>query len=163
MRWVCGLCVECQKGDGKDAGRDRDDIGLEAGDRHPKVWEKVVRRLAARQMPPARPTRPTEGEYDAVVSLIAGSLDRAYTYSVEGNVTDVDRQVISNRASTTVHPAKFYLGLRGHDGLPVAGKPATLDLTAVDWQGKALSGASVNVPVGRRTVDAVRPQQWARP
>jgi hypothetical protein len=76
-RFVDRHCLECHNGDDKKAELDLDAVSSEDVDRHPKVWEKVVRKLVARQMPPAPGTRPTEREYDAVVSLIAGSLDRA--------------------------------------------------------------------------------------
>jgi hypothetical protein len=50
----------------------RDDIG-----RHPDVWEKVVRKLRARQMPPVGRSRPNDATYDAAISYLADALDRA--------------------------------------------------------------------------------------
>ena len=35
-----------------------------------------------------------------------------YTYTLEGDVEDVSRQHIANRASITVHPAPWYVGIR---------------------------------------------------
>ena len=35
-----------------------------------------------------------------------------YMYSLEGDVEDVSRQHIANRASLLVHPAPWYIGLR---------------------------------------------------
>ena len=44
----------------------------------PEIWEKVVRKLRARQMPPVgRKERPDEATYDATVRLLETSLDRA--------------------------------------------------------------------------------------
>lgn len=43
---------------------------------HAQDWEKVVRRLASRQMPPAGEDRPTDDDYDTFVASIAGRLDR---------------------------------------------------------------------------------------
>ena len=44
----------------------------------PEIWEKVVRKLRARQMPPVgRKERPDEATYDRTVRLLETSLDRA--------------------------------------------------------------------------------------
>src|SRR5437763_794274 len=67
-RFLDRHCLECHNGDDKTAGLDLDVISSEGVDRHPGAWEKVVRRLVARQMPPAQRTRPEEREYDVVVS-----------------------------------------------------------------------------------------------
>src|SRR5262245_16004931 len=45
--------------------------------RHPDTWEKVIRKLQSRQMPPEGRERPSETEYDAVASQLAAALDRA--------------------------------------------------------------------------------------
>jgi alpha-2-macroglobulin len=75
-----------------------------------------------------------------------------YVYSLEGDVEDVSRQHIANRASVVVHPAPWYIGLRrpdyflqqtaglstelvaaGLDGAAVAGVPVDVTLTKVQW------------------------------
>ena len=75
-----------------------------------------------------------------------------YVYSLEGDVEDVSRQHIANRASLTVHPAPWYVGVRrpsyfleqkdgltsqvvsvGLDGNAVAGVPVDVTLTQVQW------------------------------
>jgi len=75
-----------------------------------------------------------------------------YVYSLEGDVEDVSRQHIANRASLTVHPAPWYVGVRrpsyfleqktglateivavGLAGAPVAGVPVDVTLTQVQW------------------------------
>jgi Protein of unknown function (DUF1592)/Protein of unknown function (DUF1588)/Protein of unknown function (DUF1585)/Protein of unknown function (DUF1595)/Protein of unknown function (DUF1587)/Planctomycete cytochrome C len=51
-----------------------------AGDdiaRHPDVWEKVVRKLRARQMPPVGRLRPDDATYEATISYLVKALDRA--------------------------------------------------------------------------------------
>ena len=45
--------------------------------KHPDVWEKVVRKLRARQMPPVGKERPDDATYDRVTALLETSLDRA--------------------------------------------------------------------------------------
>ena len=75
-----------------------------------------------------------------------------YVYTLEGDVEDVSRQRIANRASLTVHPAPWYIGVRrppyfldqkaglrteivaaGLDGTPQAGVPVEVTLTQVQW------------------------------
>ncbi len=75
-----------------------------------------------------------------------------YSYTLEGDVEDVSRQHIANRASLTVHPAPWYIGVRRPpyfieqknglktevvavkpDGTPAAGVPVTVTLTQIQW------------------------------
>ena len=75
-----------------------------------------------------------------------------YAYTLEGDVEDVSRQHIANRASVTVHPAPWYVGVRkppyfieqksglktevvavAPDGKAVAGVPVTVTLTQIQW------------------------------
>ena len=92
-RFVERYCLECHAGDDSAAGLDLDAIGLDDIDRRPAAWEKVVRRLSARQMPPAPLSRPEEGEYDAVVAAIVGPLDRRAAEHPEPGRTDTFRRL----------------------------------------------------------------------
>jgi alpha-2-macroglobulin len=75
-----------------------------------------------------------------------------YVYTLEGDVEDVSRQRLANRASVTVHPAPWYVGIRrpGYfieqkdglqteivavalDGTPAAGVPVEVTLTQIQW------------------------------
>ena len=75
-----------------------------------------------------------------------------YSYVLEGDVEDVSRQHIANRASVIVHPAPWYVGIRRPSyfgeqknglkseivtvsprGAVVAGIPVTITLTQVQW------------------------------
>ena len=42
------------------------------------TWERVLRKLGARAMPPQGMPHPTEGEYVGFTSWLSGSLDRAW-------------------------------------------------------------------------------------
>jgi hypothetical protein len=75
-KFVNLYCVECHNGDDLTAGLDLDVLGSETVGRHPQAWEKVVRRLNARQMPPEGSLRPKTSAYDSIVGWLAGSLDR---------------------------------------------------------------------------------------
>ena len=45
---------------------------------HAATWERVLRKLSVRAMPPPGMPRPTEAEYAGLTSWLAGSLDRAW-------------------------------------------------------------------------------------
>jgi mono/diheme cytochrome c family protein len=70
-------CVACHDEDKKKAGLALDTIAAQDVPRHPEVWEKVVRKLRARQMPPIGKERPDEAAYNAVIASLETSLDRA--------------------------------------------------------------------------------------
>jgi hypothetical protein len=70
-------CVSCHDEHEKTAGLALDTVAAHDVLQHPDVWEKVVRKLRARQMPPVGKTRPDDTTYDAVVSSLETLLDRA--------------------------------------------------------------------------------------
>src|SRR5262245_59441742 len=57
-KFVTRHCTDCHNADVKRGGLDLDRIKAEGVDAHLKVWEKVARKLAGRQMPPAGKPRP---------------------------------------------------------------------------------------------------------
>lgn len=70
-------CVECH-----DSGTKKGDVSLEGIDlrnpaANPELWERVVRKLHHRQMPPQDEERPDETTYQRLVAELSGSLDRA--------------------------------------------------------------------------------------
>jgi len=76
-RFVDLYCVACHNRDDKTAGLAldamiSDDVRLNATD-----WERVVRKVRARQMPPEDEVRPSGRTYESFLSLLTGSLDRA--------------------------------------------------------------------------------------
>src|SRR5579885_2959838 len=70
-------CSSCHDADTAKGGLDLASVASEEVGRHPQLWEKVVRRLRGRQMPPPGRTRPDEDTYAAVVSQLEAALDRA--------------------------------------------------------------------------------------
>jgi hypothetical protein len=70
-------CVSCHDGEVKKGGLDLDRLSHEGLTQHSDDWERVVRKLRARQMPPMGKDRPEERTYDEAVSGLAASLDRA--------------------------------------------------------------------------------------
>ncbi|MDA0205378.1 MAG: DUF1592 domain-containing protein [Acidobacteria bacterium] len=86
-------CVGCHSTQAHTAGLDLQsiDAGNLAADS--EVWEKVVRRLRARQMPPAGMPRPDESTYAAVVARLSGSLDAAAKVDVNPGRSDAFRRL----------------------------------------------------------------------
>jgi mono/diheme cytochrome c family protein len=70
-------CVSCHNDRLKTGGLALDAIVADEPSQHPDVWEKVVRKMRARQMPPVGMRRPDEATYDAAIASLEISLDRA--------------------------------------------------------------------------------------
>ncbi len=86
-------CVGCHNTSAKTAGLTLDLIGRQEVTQHPEVWEKVVRRLRARQMPPAGLPRPGEPAYEAVLASLESKLDAAATSHPNPGRTDTFRRL----------------------------------------------------------------------
>jgi cytochrome c5 len=54
------------------------DVGFDDLLGHAETWERVLRKLSVRAMPPQGSPRPTEAEYAAFTGWLAASLDRAW-------------------------------------------------------------------------------------
>src|SRR5438093_2124288 len=74
--FVNKYCVDCHNRDDKTAGLTLDDAALEIA-AHTELWEKVVRKLRVRHMPPAKMPRPDEPTYQTILASLEAQLDRA--------------------------------------------------------------------------------------
>jgi mono/diheme cytochrome c family protein len=74
---VSEYCLSCHDQDKKKGDLALDTIVRDPVDAHPDVWEKVVRKLRARQMPPIGKDRPDDATYDAIVASLGARLDSA--------------------------------------------------------------------------------------
>src|SRR5262245_38796114 len=70
-------CLSCHDEDHKKGNLVLETVAAHDVAQHPEVWEKVVRKLRARQMPPVGKPRPDADTYDGVVAYLETSLDRA--------------------------------------------------------------------------------------
>jgi hypothetical protein len=71
-------CADCHDAEAEKGGLNLMAVLGEDIARQPEVWEKVLRRLDTRQMPPAsRRSRPTEAEYESMAGILTRSLDAA--------------------------------------------------------------------------------------
>ena len=75
-KFVTQHCFKCHNSDDKTGGLDLEGISGKELDVHSEVWEKVVRKLTARQMPPAGRARPDERTYESIVAALELELDR---------------------------------------------------------------------------------------
>jgi hypothetical protein len=71
-------CLDCHDSDVKKGALNLDAVLRRDIRQHSDVWERVVRRLRTRQMPPAKEKlRPNEKEYEAAIASLTGTLDVA--------------------------------------------------------------------------------------
>src|SRR5262245_23873192 len=86
-------CLSCHDEDHKKGNLVLETVAAHDVAQHPEVWEKVVRKLRARQMPPVGKPRPDEATYDAVVGLLTTALDRAAAADPNPGRTDTVRRL----------------------------------------------------------------------
>src|SRR5262245_30077917 len=70
-------CVGCHNAKVNTAGLALDAIDTSNPAAHPEIWEKAIKKLRARMMPPPNRPRPDESAYKALISYFETALDRA--------------------------------------------------------------------------------------
>jgi mono/diheme cytochrome c family protein len=70
-------CVTCHNARTLTAGLALDQVNIASPEQHAAVWEKVVRKMRAGDMPPAGRPRPDAATSTALISWLEGSLDTA--------------------------------------------------------------------------------------
>src|SRR5689334_5721676 len=86
-------CITCHNSKAKIGGLSLDATAGNDPAEHPEIWEKVVRRLRVRSMPPAGLPRPDESGYKSLLGWIEGSLDRAAAAHPNPGRTDTFRRL----------------------------------------------------------------------
>jgi hypothetical protein len=86
-------CVGCHNERTKTANLALDALDVDRVTEHTETWEKVVRKLRARMMPPLGRPRPDEATFDAVVQHLETSLDRAAASNPNPGRTDTFRRL----------------------------------------------------------------------
>lgn len=79
-----------------------------------------------------------------------------YSYVLEGDVEDVSRQHIANRASLIVHPAPWYIGIRNVPLFNSQSEGLKTELVAVGLDGKPVAGVSIDVTLTQVQWTSVR-------
>jgi Protein of unknown function (DUF1592)/Protein of unknown function (DUF1588)/Protein of unknown function (DUF1585)/Protein of unknown function (DUF1587)/Protein of unknown function (DUF1595) len=86
-------CVSCHNDKVKTAGLALNTISAENVNENTEVWEKVVRKLRSRYMPPVGLPRPDESGYNTVTSALEASLDRVAAAKPDPGRTDTFRRL----------------------------------------------------------------------
>jgi hypothetical protein len=86
-------CLDCHNKSEKKAGLAIDELMATGISRSQEVWEKVVRKLAGRQMPPSDMPRPQEKDYESATAWLESSLDAAATAHPNPGRTETFRRL----------------------------------------------------------------------
>ncbi len=86
-------CVRCHNTQRNTGGLALDAIDVGNVGENVEVWEKAVRKLRARAMPPAGGQRPDESGYEVMLAYLETSLDRAAAASPDPGRTDTFRRL----------------------------------------------------------------------
>ena len=86
-------CVGCHNGRSRAGNFTLDTIAAANPGLHPEEWEKVIRKLRVRFMPPVGLPRPDEKTYDAVVASLEASLDASAGTHPNPGRTDTFRRL----------------------------------------------------------------------
>jgi hypothetical protein len=86
-------CYGCHNSKLKTGGFTLDGLDIENAGPHSDAWEKVVRKLRTRSMPPAGLPRPGEGTYQALLTSLETSLDKAAAAKPNPGRTDTFRRL----------------------------------------------------------------------
>jgi alpha-2-macroglobulin len=98
-------------------------------------------------------TRAGEVALDLPTRLDAGI---PYIYTLEADVEDVSRQHIANRASITVHPADWYIGVRRPGYFTEQKAGLKTELVALSPAGQAIAGVPIEVKLTQVQWNSVR-------
>jgi mono/diheme cytochrome c family protein len=90
---VTRYCSSCHNARLNTAGLSLDGLDVADVAAKPETWEKVVRKLRGRMMPPAGAPRPDDAGYDALVTHLEAALDRAYAQRPNPGRVDTFRRL----------------------------------------------------------------------
>jgi len=95
--FVAESCVDCHSGSEPEGGFDLESLSFEADQFSAKqfdttVWEKILRRVDAREMPPASADRPTESDYEEFSQRLSDLLgERSKSHPRVGRIGSMRR------------------------------------------------------------------------
>src|SRR6202008_2201902 len=70
-------CFGCHNEEVRAGNLFLDQLSADSVPQHPEIFEKVVRKLRGRQMPPPGQIQPSQEEVDALISWLEGTLDKS--------------------------------------------------------------------------------------
>ena len=86
-------CVSCHDAEVKKGALDLERITQDDLLQHSDEWERVIRKMRARQMPPVGKERPNDKVYDEVVGKLSSTLDRAAAKNPNPGRTETFRRL----------------------------------------------------------------------
>src|SRR5262249_43079875 len=86
-------CAGCHNDKVKSGGLVLTSLNPDNPGEKPEVWEKVIRKLRVRYMPPAGAPQPDAKTYDALISHLEASLDRTTAAKPNPGRTDTFRRL----------------------------------------------------------------------
>jgi len=86
-------CISCHNGRLKSGGLALDAFVAADVPQNPEAWEKVIRKMRARQMPPVGRPRPDDATYQATIGSLEQALDRAAAAHPNPGRTDTLRRL----------------------------------------------------------------------
>jgi hypothetical protein len=92
-KFVSTYCFDCHDDVGRTADLSLETLCAASVGEHLDAWERVVRRLRARQMPPRDAQRPDEPAYEAVLASLERELDEAARKHPNAGRTDSLRRL----------------------------------------------------------------------
>lgn len=90
---IQAYCIDCHDDATAKGGLSLESLNPASPVAHADAWEKVVRKLAHRQMPPIGEARPDDAAYTQVVAYLQQSLDRAAAQAPNPGRTDTFRRL----------------------------------------------------------------------
>jgi len=102
-RFAERYCISCHNAANRAGGLALDRFSKEAIDRHPEVWERVVRKLRARQMPPVEAAQPDERTHEAISSWLEATLDRAADSHPDPGRPETFRRLTATEYQNAIH------------------------------------------------------------
>jgi hypothetical protein len=100
--FVNRYCASCHNDRLKRGELSLDAVAAQDIGQHPEVWEKVVRKIRARQMPPVGLPRPDEATYNAEIAKLEAALDRAAAASPNPGRTATLRRLTRTEYQNTI-------------------------------------------------------------
>src|SRR5262245_36042080 len=79
-------CFGCHNEEVRAGNLFLDQLDAKSVRQHPEIFEKVVRKLRGRQMPPPGMPQPSQQEVDALVSWLENTLDKSSEAHLAGRV-----------------------------------------------------------------------------
>ena len=90
---VDGYCLACHSDRRRTADLSLEAISAQPLEAHSETWEKVARKLRARQMPPVGGRRPDEAAYRTALASLEGELDELASAHPKPGRTDTFRRL----------------------------------------------------------------------